>query len=68
MSQLETPSFLAPLVLVFVAALAAAYGLARLRQPPIIGYLLAGALLGPYGLRLARDVHQVEASPADASK
>jgi CPA2 family monovalent cation:H+ antiporter-2 len=61
LSQLETPSFLAPLVLVFVAALAAAYGLARLRQPPLIGYLLAGALLGPYGLRLARDVHQVEA-------
>ena len=61
MSQLETPSFLAPLVLVFVAALAAAYGLARLRQPPLIGYLVAGALLGPYGLRLARDVHQVEA-------
>ncbi|HKD11819.1 MAG TPA: cation:proton antiporter [Thermoanaerobaculia bacterium] len=58
---METPSFLAPLVLVFVAALAAAYGLARLRQPPLLGYLLAGALLGPYGLRLARDVHQVEA-------
>jgi K+:H+ antiporter len=58
---LETSTFLAPLALVFVAALAAAYVLARLRQPPIIGYLLAGALLGPYGLRLARDIRQVEA-------
>ena len=58
---MTAPSFLAPLVLVFLAALVAAYALHRLGQPPLIGYLLAGALLGPHGLRLARDVHQVEA-------
>jgi CPA2 family monovalent cation:H+ antiporter-2 len=32
----------------------------RLRQPPLIGFLLAGALLGPFGLGLVEDVHVVE--------
>lgn len=53
--------YLGPLVLVFLAALAAAYLLQRLRQPPLIGFLLAGVLLGPYGLGIVRDVRIVEA-------
>jgi len=52
--------FLAPLVLLFLAALVAAYVLHRLRQPPLIGFLLAGTLLGPHGLRLVGDVGTVE--------
>ena len=55
------PSFLAPLALVFLAALAAAYVLNRLRQPTLIGYLLAGVLLGPHGLGFVQDVRVVEA-------
>jgi CPA2 family monovalent cation:H+ antiporter-2 len=55
------PSFLVPLALVFLAALAAAYVLNRLRQPSLIGYLLAGVLLGPHGLGFVRDVDTVEA-------
>ena len=58
---MHAPAFLAPLVLLFLAALATAYVLSRLRQPPLIGYLLAGALLGPHGLRLVSDARQVEA-------
>jgi monovalent cation:H+ antiporter-2, CPA2 family len=57
----NAPSFLAPLALVFLAALAAAYVLARLRLPPLIGYLLAGVLLGPHGLGFVEDVGTVEA-------
>lgn len=57
---MHAPAFLVPLVLVFLAALVAAYLLHRLRQPPLIGFLLAGALLGPHGLRLVRDVQAVE--------
>ncbi len=53
--------FLVPLVLVFLAALGTAYVLHRLRQPPLIGFLLAGAFLGPYGLGIVRDVRIVEA-------
>jgi CPA2 family monovalent cation:H+ antiporter-2 len=61
MSCVTVPSFLAPLALVFLAALAAAYILNRLRQPPLIGYLLAGVLLGPHGLGFVQDVGTVEA-------
>ncbi len=58
---MSVPSFLAPLALVFLAALAAAYVLNRLRQPSLIGYLLAGVLLGPHGLGFVKDVDTVEA-------
>ncbi|MGZ3655667.1 MAG: cation:proton antiporter, partial [Bdellovibrionota bacterium] len=37
---------------VFAAALVSATVLARLRQPNIIGYLIGGMLIGPFGLRL----------------
>ena len=53
--------YLAPLALVFLAALAVAFVLDRLRQPPLIGFLIAGILLGPYGLALVRDLRVVEA-------
>ncbi len=52
--------FLGPLALIFLVALGAAYLLHTLRQPPLIGFLLAGALLGPFGLALVEDVHVVE--------
>ena len=58
---MHAPEYLAPLALIFLAALGAAYVLHRLRQPPLIGFLLAGALLGPFGLGLVRDVRVVEA-------
>jgi CPA2 family monovalent cation:H+ antiporter-2 len=56
---MHAPPFLAPLVLVFLAALASAYLLNRLRQPALIGFLLAGALLGPFGLGLEGDIGAV---------
>jgi CPA2 family monovalent cation:H+ antiporter-2 len=58
---MPAPSFLGPLALVFLAALAAAYLLARLRLPPLIGYLLAGVILGPHGLGFVEDIGTVEA-------
>ncbi len=61
MSCVTIPAFLGPLALVFLAALAAAYVLNRLRLPPLIGYLLAGVLLGPHGLGFVKDVGTVEA-------
>jgi CPA2 family monovalent cation:H+ antiporter-2 len=54
------PSFLAPLVLIFLAALAAAYVLNRIHQPPLIGFLLAGTLLGPFGFGLEGDIEAVK--------
>jgi CPA2 family monovalent cation:H+ antiporter-2 len=55
----HAPDFLAPLVLIFLAALASAYLLHRLKQPPLIGFLLAGVLLGPFGVGLQSDVAAV---------
>ncbi|HEY9856327.1 MAG TPA: cation:proton antiporter [Stenomitos sp.] len=46
------------------AALAAALGMGllfyRLKQPVIIGYLLAGLIVGPYGLKFVSDIHTIE--------
>src|SRR5689334_18857333 len=55
-----TSAFLGPLVLVLLAALASAWLVHRLRQPPLVGFLGAGVLLGPYGLGLVSDVGAVE--------
>ncbi len=57
---MQAPEFLGPLALIFLAALGSAYLLHRLRQPPLIGFLVAGAVLGPFGLGLVEDVHVVE--------
>jgi len=48
--------------LAVVAALAVAVTLilSRLKLPAVAGLLAAGALLGPYGLRLATSVHAIE--------
>jgi K+:H+ antiporter len=57
---MQAPEFVGPLALIFLAALGTAYVLHRLGQPPLIGFLLSGAILGPFGLKLVRDVHVVE--------
>lgn len=48
--------------LAIVAALAVAVTviLSKLRLPTVAGLLAAGALLGPFGLRLVRSVHSIE--------
>lgn len=57
---MQAPEFLGPLALIFLAALGAAFVLNRFRQPPLIGFLAAGALFGPFGLGLLGDVKVVE--------
>jgi CPA2 family monovalent cation:H+ antiporter-2 len=58
---MQAPEFLGPLALIFLAALGTAYVLHRLHQPPLIGFLIAGVVFGPFGLGLVRDVEVVEA-------
>ncbi len=46
----ETASSLTGLAIVALAALACGMAMHRFKQPPILGYILAGAILGPTGL------------------
>ena len=57
---MHPPAFLEPLFVVFLVALVAAWILHRVRQPPLVAFLVAGALLGPHGLGLVRDQRAVE--------
>lgn len=57
---MEELGFLKDLVLVFGVSTLVVFLFHRLRQPTIVGFLVSGVLVGPYGLSLIADVHQVE--------
>ncbi len=48
------------LALILALSVASLFVCHRLRLPPIVGFLLAGVLVGPYGLGLISSVHEVE--------
>jgi CPA2 family monovalent cation:H+ antiporter-2 len=52
--------FLRDLVVLFGASIVVVYGFNRLRLPAVVGFLVAGALLGPYGMDVVDDVARVE--------
>lgn len=52
--------FLADLVIVFAVAAAVVFAFGLLRLPSVVGLLVAGILVGPYGLSLVSDLHVVE--------
>jgi CPA2 family monovalent cation:H+ antiporter-2 len=52
--------FLADLVIVFAVAAAVVFAFGLLRLPSVVGLLVAGVLVGPYGLSLVSDLHVVE--------
>ncbi len=49
------------LLILLVASVPMAFICARLRLPTIVGFMLTGVLIGPYGLRLITDVPAIEA-------
>lgn len=51
--------FLTDLLLLTALALGTAWLSSRLRQSPIIGYLLTGMLVGPYGFHLIQNIGEV---------
>ncbi|MEE9138152.1 MAG: monovalent cation:proton antiporter-2 (CPA2) family protein [candidate division NC10 bacterium] len=57
---MEELVFLKDLMLVFGVSTLVVYLFHRLRQPAIVGFLASGVLMGPHGLSLIADVHQVE--------
>ena len=56
---METLSFLRDIAVVLGAALLAGVASQRLRQPVLVGYLLAGMLIGPHALRLISEENTV---------
>jgi CPA2 family monovalent cation:H+ antiporter-2 len=56
------PGTLRDLVVIFSLSIGIILLSHRLRLPTIVGLLLTGAIVGPYGLRLVHDVEAVESS------
>ncbi len=56
------PPFFAQVTLLLLAAALIAYISTRLGQVPIIGFLVAGAFIGPHGVGLVRDQALVDAA------
>ncbi|HIJ59647.1 MAG TPA: hypothetical protein HPP56_03415 [Nitrospirae bacterium] len=52
--------FLTYLVLIFGVSAFVVFLLQRIKLPSIIGFLMAGLLMGPHGFELIKDVHTVE--------
>jgi CPA2 family monovalent cation:H+ antiporter-2 len=52
--------FLKSLVLIFGVSAIVVFVLGRLRIPTVVGFLIAGVILGPHGFKFIKDVHEVE--------
>lgn len=52
--------FILDLTVALGASAAAGFAAHRLRQPALLGYLVAGLIIGPSGFRLLSDVEQIE--------
>lgn len=53
-------TFLKLLVIIFGVSAIVVFILHRLKIPSLVGFLIAGILIGPHGLGLIKDVHDVE--------
>ncbi|MDX1575601.1 MAG: cation:proton antiporter, partial [Kiloniellales bacterium] len=55
MESVQEHAQLTALAIVVVAALACGMTMQRLRQPAVLGYIVAGVILGPSGLGLVEN-------------
>jgi CPA2 family monovalent cation:H+ antiporter-2 len=55
------PNFVLDLTLALGASALGGYVAHRLKQPALLGYLVTGLVIGPYGLGLQTDVEQIQA-------
>ena len=52
--------FLKSLVIIFGVSVIVVFLLNRLKIPSIMGFLVAGVIIGPYGVGMVKDIHSVE--------
>ena len=52
--------FLQELLIVLAVTISIVYLFQKMRVPAIVGFLLAGVIIGPGGFGLIQNVHQVE--------
>lgn len=52
--------FLKSLIIIFGVSAIVVFILGRLRVPSIVGFLIAGVILGPHGFQFIKDIHNVE--------
>lgn len=52
--------FLSSLVVIFGVSALVVFLLHRVKVPSVVGFLVAGIIIGPYGIGLVHDVHSVE--------
>ena len=57
---MSDPNFLRELLIVLTATLAIVFVFQKLRLPTIVGFLLAGVIIGPHGFQLIESIDQVE--------
>src|SRR5918997_7193675 len=48
------------LLVLLLASVPIAFLFSRLRLPTIVGFMITGVLIGPYGFGLIKDVHAIE--------
>jgi len=53
-------AFLQTLVIIFGTSTLVVFLLNRAKVPSVVGFLLAGILIGPHGLSLIKDIHEIE--------
>lgn len=58
---MPTDGHLSDVIIILAAAVVALVVLQRIKMSPVLGYLVAGAVLGPYGLALVGDVQSARA-------
>lgn len=57
---MQESEFLKSLVIIFGASALVVFVLHRLKVPSIVGFLIAGVIIGPYGAGIVRDARSVE--------
>ena len=57
---MSDPLFLPQLIILLTATIAIVFVFQKLRLPTIVGFLLSGVIIGPYGFQLIPSIGQVE--------